>query len=89
MEILFAPELEARLRRIASQAGKGPDEVVRDLVANYLDHEELSRALAAAPVEKEEVSDETAAAINRARTSLARGEAIPHEEIRREFGLGK
>jgi hypothetical protein len=45
----------------------------------------LSRALASAPVE--EVTPETAAAL--ARASLARGEAIPHEDILREFGLGK
>jgi predicted DNA-binding protein len=37
MEISFAPELEARLNQIALQSGKGPDEVVRELVANYLD----------------------------------------------------
>jgi predicted transcriptional regulator len=43
MEISFAPELEARLNRIASEAGKGPDEVVRELVANYLDHDEWFR----------------------------------------------
>ena len=51
--------------------------------------EPLSRALAAAPVEEEAVTPETAEAIDRARVSLARGEAIPHEDIRREFGLGK
>ena len=43
MEISFAPELEARLNRIASETGKGPDEVVRELVANYLDHDEWFR----------------------------------------------
>jgi predicted transcriptional regulator len=43
MEISFAPELEAKLNRIASQAGKGPDEVVRELVASYLDHDEWFR----------------------------------------------
>ena len=43
MEISFAPEFEARLNRIASQTGKGPDEVVRELVANYLDHDEWFR----------------------------------------------
>lgn len=43
MEISFAPELEARLTQIASQTGKGPDEVVRALVANYLDHDEWVR----------------------------------------------
>ena len=43
MEISFAPELEARLNQIASQSGKGPDEVVRELVANYLDHDQWFR----------------------------------------------
>ncbi len=43
MEISLAPELEAKLNRIASQAGKGPDEIVRELVASYLDHEEWFR----------------------------------------------
>jgi hypothetical protein len=76
MEISFAPELEAKLNRIASQAGKAPDEVVRELVASYLGHEDLSSALASAP-EEEDVTAETAAAIDRARASLARGEAIP------------
>ena len=37
MEISFAPDLEAKLNRIASQSGKGPDEVVRELVASYLE----------------------------------------------------
>jgi len=43
MEVSFAPELQAKLNRIASQEGKGPDEVVRELVANYLDHDEWFR----------------------------------------------
>jgi hypothetical protein len=46
-------------------------------------------ALANAPVEDEEITPETAAALDRARESLARGEGIPHEEILREFGLSK
>jgi hypothetical protein len=60
---------------------------VRSLLAVMV--EPLSRALASAPVEEEEVNAETAAAIARARASLARGEAISHEDIRREFGIGK
>jgi len=87
MEISFAPELEAKLNWIASQTGKGPDEVVRELVASYLDHDELSSALASAPVEEEEITADTAAAIELSRASLARGEAAPHEDIRRKFGL--
>ena len=38
-----AAELEARLSRIAAQTGKGPEDVVRELVANYLDHDEWFR----------------------------------------------
>jgi hypothetical protein len=51
--------------------------------------EPLSRSLASAPVEGEEITPETAAALDRARASLARGEGIPHEDILREFGLDK
>jgi hypothetical protein len=51
--------------------------------------EPLSRSLALAPVEEEEITPETAAALDRARASLARGEGIPHDEVRREFGLTK
>ena len=49
--------------------------------------EPLARSLALAEVEQEEITPETAAALERARASLARGEGIPHGEIRREFGL--
>ena len=40
MEISFAPEVEARLARIASEAGKAPNQLVQELVADYLDHDE-------------------------------------------------
>jgi len=49
--------------------------------------EPLERSLAMAPVEEEEITPETAAALERARASLARGAGITHEEILREFGL--
>ena len=49
--------------------------------------EPLSKSLAMAPVEDEVLNDETIAAIERARASLARGEGISHDEILREFGL--
>ncbi len=48
--------------------------------------EPLERSLALAPVEEEALTSETAAALERARASLARGEGIAHEEILREFG---
>jgi len=51
--------------------------------------EPLARSLALAPVEEEEITPETEAALERARASLARGEGIPHEEILREFGLNQ
>jgi hypothetical protein len=51
--------------------------------------EPLERSLALAPVEDEEITPETAAALDEARASLARGEGISHEEIMREFGLLK
>jgi hypothetical protein len=51
--------------------------------------EPLARSLTLAPVEEEEITPETTAALDRARASLARGEGIPHEEILREFGLNQ
>ncbi|HTS78082.1 MAG TPA: hypothetical protein VMG40_17845 [Bryobacteraceae bacterium] len=49
--------------------------------------EPLARSLALAEVEEEDVTPDTATALDRARASLARGEGIPHDEILREFGL--
>ncbi len=49
--------------------------------------EPLSRSLALAQVEDEEITRETAEALDRAKASLARGEGIRHEDILREFGL--
>jgi hypothetical protein len=65
-----------------------PDEklnVVRNLLEVMV--ERLSRSLALAPEEEEKITAETGAALDRARAPLARGEGIPHDEIRREFGL--
>jgi len=42
-----------------------------------------------APVEEEEITPDTAAALDRARASLTRGEGIPHEEVLREYGLSE
>ena len=49
--------------------------------------EPLSRSLAMAPVEEEELTPETANALDHARASLARGEGVSHDEVLREFGL--
>jgi len=51
--------------------------------------EPLSHSLASAPEEEHEVSAETAAAIERARASLARGEGVSQQDILREFGLDR
>lgn len=51
--------------------------------------EPLANSLAQAPIEEEEITPETAAASERARASLERGEGIAHQQIRREFGLSK
>jgi len=39
MEVLFTPELEARLAQSATQQGRNPDELVRPVVARYFDEE--------------------------------------------------
>jgi hypothetical protein len=51
--------------------------------------EPLARSQALAQVEEEEITPETAAALESARESLARGDGIPHDEILREFGLNQ
>jgi hypothetical protein len=58
--------------------------VVRSLLEVMV--EPLSRSLAMAPVEDEEITAETAEALDRARASLARGEGVSHDEMLREFG---
>src|ERR1035437_7299086 len=45
----------------------------------------LSRSLAMATVEEEELIPETKAALNRSSAQLDRGESVSHEEILREF----
>jgi hypothetical protein len=62
-------------------------EAVRNLLEVMV--EPLSRSLALAPTEDEELTPETAAALDRARASLDRGEGISHDDILREFGLKK
>ena len=49
----------------------------------------LSSSLSQAAVEEKEINTDTAAALERARASLARGEGVSHQDIRREFGLEK
>ena len=51
--------------------------------------EPLQQSLSQAAIEEEEITPETAAALDRVRASLGRGEGIAHEDILREFGLTK
>lgn len=46
----------------------------------------LARSIDNAPVEDEEILPQTAAELDAAHASIARGEGIPHEEILRQFG---
>lgn len=39
MEVVFTPELEAKLAQSAAQQGRKPDELVRQVVARYFDEE--------------------------------------------------
>jgi hypothetical protein len=49
----------------------------------------VARPLASAPVETEPISEKEAAELDEAHAAIERGEGIPHEEIRREFGLAR
>ena len=46
-------------------------------------------SLSLASVEEEEITEETAAALERSRASLGRGEGVSHDDILSEFGLTK
>ncbi len=39
MQVHFTPELEAKLSQSAAQQGRGPDELVQELVARYFEEE--------------------------------------------------
>jgi predicted transcriptional regulator len=43
MEIHFAPKLEATLRRVASETGRGAEQVVQELVETYVEHDRWFR----------------------------------------------
>ena len=51
--------------------------------------EPIARSLASTVVDHEEPTPETIAAIKKGRSSLARGEGVPHEDVLREFGFKK
>jgi hypothetical protein len=82
------PNLEQQRQQAHALLDILPEEKLK-AVRSLLDVmvEPLARSLALAPIEQEEVAPETAAALERARQSLAKGEGISHQDILREFGL--
>jgi len=54
---------------------------MRYAVAKVLSHDPLLRALAAAPVDDEPVTEDDLAAIREADEALARGDEVPHEAV--------
>lgn len=39
MEVRFSPEFEAKLKQIASESGRGVEQVVQEIVQTYIDHD--------------------------------------------------
>jgi predicted transcriptional regulator len=52
MEVHFAPELQAKLDRVAAENRRGADEYVQPLVESYLDHDAWFRQKVSASLEK-------------------------------------
>jgi predicted transcriptional regulator len=52
MEVLFTPELQEKLTRVASENQREPDLCVQELVAGYLDHDAWFRGKVTASVER-------------------------------------
>jgi predicted transcriptional regulator len=52
MEVHFAPELQAKLDRVAAENRRGSDEYVQQLVESYLDHDAWFRQKVGASLEK-------------------------------------
>jgi hypothetical protein len=79
-------DLESERQRAHLLLDVLPDEkvaAVRTLLEVMV--EPLSRSLASAPLDEEELTPETATALDQARASLARGERVSHEDVLREF----
>ena len=52
MEVHFAPELQAKLDRVAAENQRGADEYVQQLVESYLDHDAWFRQKVTASLDK-------------------------------------
>jgi predicted transcriptional regulator len=74
MQISLEPNLEAKLNQIASESGKAANQVVEELVANYIDHDswfkqEVSKGLHSLDAGKFVSHDEVRRQIDRILTS--------------------
>jgi len=39
MDVSFSPEFEDKLKRAASESGRGPEQLVQEIVQTYLEHD--------------------------------------------------
>jgi hypothetical protein len=78
-----ADTLEIKAHELIGQLDAGQLAAVVHLLEVMV--EPLSSSLGLAPFDDEDITPDTAAALDRAKASLARGEGIPHDEILREF----
>ncbi len=65
----------------------GPDQVAAIVHLMEVMLDPVTRSIANAPFEDEEINAETAAELDAAHASISRGEGVPHEEIMRQYGL--
>jgi hypothetical protein len=90
--MLLSMDLSQERRQAHSLLDALPDEkiaAVHGLLGVMVEPvpEPLSRSLAMASAEDEDLTPETAAALDRARASLGRGQGVSHQEVLREFAL--
>lgn len=57
MEVHFAPELQAKLDRVAAENRRDADEYVQQLVESYLDHDAWFRQKVSASLDKLEAGE--------------------------------
>ena len=43
MQLHLTPEIEEKLRQLASEKGRGPEQFVQEIVQSYLDHDQWFR----------------------------------------------
>ncbi len=94
MQLNVPSDIETLInRRLSSGGYTSVEDVLRraleaqEAEERWLIHDAVARSIANAPFEEEDINSATAAELDDAHASIARGAGIPHEEIMREFGL--